>query len=145
MRLRLIYPIFTSFSYLRWGHLIFAPFHDSNAHSFNFINSLKVQNVPCSKSVLCKYSQCLQFLFYPTQVHSVSKLLKMSHLKFRTLAFPQIVELVLTCLVTLFDRKLQLASLAMLNETFSMIFKHAVRTIICRKKGTSSFMLHLLF
>ena len=63
-------------------------------------------------------------LILPYTVHSVSKLVKMSHLNFRTLAFPQIVELVLTCLMTLFDRKLQLASLAMLNETFSMIFKH---------------------
>ena len=43
----------------------------------------------------------------------------MSHLSFSILAFPPFfVLLIMTCLVRLFDRKLE-----MLNETFSEIFK----------------------
>ena len=75
-------------------------------------------------------------------MHIVRKSPKMSHLHFTIMAF-------LTCLVTLFDSKLHifknspnwssmaflmnfwqvfmlLASLAILNETFSLIFKHCV-------------------
>ena len=42
---------------------------------------------------------------------------------FQVWHFPPFLSNQVTCLVTLFDRKL---SLAMLNETFSVIFKHRV-------------------
>ena len=67
-------------------------------------------------------------------VHSVWKPPKMSHLSFSILAFsPIFVLLKLTCLVALFDSKLQVfknspkrTSLALLSKTFSSIFEHRV-------------------
>ena len=57
--------------------------------------------------------------------------------------FPPIfVLLKLTCLVTLFHRKLQVfknfcpVSLAMLNETFSVIFKHCLRPSKSKKNSS---------
>ena len=63
--------------------------------------------------------------------HGVWKLLKMSHFNFDILTFwhfpPIFVLLKVTCLVTLFDRKLQIfKNSPKLNETFSVIFKHRV-------------------
>ena len=56
-------------------------------------------------------------------MHSVLKLVKMSHFP------PNFCLIKMTCLVTLFDHKLQvfknsLKSLVTLNETFSVTFKH---------------------